>query len=263
MLPHAWNVNREGNRYSVSAKWLNWLSSDGWRSIDTSIQADRTATEAPFDLQIPDSAQGVCTILANNRFSMKRHVTERKFRSPNSEPGLQISVEALTQTNSAGAAHPTDPGRWVYPNAWPGANLHYHLRHGRAVRLEKLVEIDPAAVPNGNLSYSFRVRGTGTKPFLAGKNSREQLKGTINIGDKTAFMALGDSELRGVSIRPAFAWYLDGAELIKERVRMQARVVDSETIELTKSIEPRLVAAARSAGSVLWTDATFLPRRGS
>ena len=258
MRPYFWNTDRLKNVYRVSGKWRNWLNGRDWSSIVAEFSSDRTAGQIPFEAQIPLSSQGECILLSDNVFSMRRRVLEQN--DDNSEPSIEFSVQALTQTNATG--HSEAPGQWRYPNAWPTADLLYRLRHGRAVRMEKIVEINTNTVPEANLSYSFRVRGASSTPFIAGRRSGDREKQLVNpeqMDVSSLFMAKGDSELRGMTISPAEGWFIRDGEEIRVPVSMSAQVVDSETVEFTKHISPSLVQQAKDAGSKLWTDATFYP----
>ena len=259
MIPHSWNVTKNGNTYDVRGKWTNWLSDNGWRKIIADIKSDRTITELPYDVRFPLTAQGECSILANGRFSMKRHIDEKN--GSNSEPDLEMVVQALTQSNITGHIDPNHPERMVYPEAWPGASLRYGVWHGRGLRVEKVVEIDPERVSSGDLEYKFRLRSNKAKAFL--KNGKRPWKGSVGdsleLNSDSLFLANDDSELRGITLRSAVAWYYEDHKLVTKSIKLQVIIINNETIEVTKLIPASVVLAARQAGSLLFTDATFYP----
>ena len=264
MTPHFWNTNCTGNTYDVRGKWLNWLGDTGWRSIATQVQGDRTVSELPYQVEFPASAQGDCIINADNRFSMKRHVEERN--GSNSEPALDMTVQALAQTNVTGHADPTHPERWLYPGAWPGTTLRYGIWHGRSPRVEKVLEIDPTQV-NGALQYQFLVKTGSANEYFTGPKTgarRPLWTGNLravptNTQAEGIFIAKGNSEHRGVTLKAAVAWYFEAGVEVRVPITLRSRETAPGVVEITKLIPASVVLAARQAGSMLFTDATFYP----
>lgn len=270
MIQHFWNTQKESlpggrTRYDVRGKWTGYMpTSSTWSPIDTTIQADRTVTEVPYEVQFPLTSQGDCIINANSRFSMKRHIDEKN--GSNSEPALDLTVQALAQTNVTGHADPNNPERWLYPGAWPGTTLRYGIWHGRAPRIEKVLEIDPNQV-RGSLQYQFLLKTSpGNEYFTGPKNGARRPPWTGNLRavptDTEAdgiFIAKGNSAWRGVTLKASVAWYFEAGVEVRVPITLRSRKMSPGVVEVTKLIPVTVVNAARQAGSLLFADATFYP----
>ena len=267
--PHFWNtqvINRVDGKttFDIRGKWLNWMSSGGWRKIVADVKSDRTITELPYDVRFPLTAQGECDILANGRFSMKRHIDEKN--GDNSEPDFDMQVQALAESNVTGHQDPDHPERWVYPGAWPGTTLRYGIWWGRSPRIEKVLEIDPTQV-NGNLRYKFLVKMGADNQYFTGPKTgarRPLWTGNLravptNTQAEGIFIAKGNSEHRGVTLKAAVAWYFEAGVEVRVPITLRSRETAPGVVEITKLIPASVVLAARQAGSMLWTDATFYP----
>lgn len=262
MIQHSWNAERSGNQFTFRGKWSGFKLPDGtWRPINTAITPDFSLVESPYKVQFPVDSQGTCSIHADGRFSMRRHVLEKN--GDNSENAMDLDVIALCERNVTGHIDPLNPNRILYPDAWPGTTFRYGLWHGRSLRVEKVLEIDPAAVPSGPLKYKFHLRSSSAKMWRGSRQGRRlwkgQVKSLVELEGESIFLAHGDSQLRGVTLRPAVAWWFADGKMIRKAIRLRIESIDAQTTEITKVIPAAFVRAARKAGSKIYTDATPIP----
>jgi len=268
MAAFTWNHDRElispgKHQHSIGVGWRNYLNSGVWQPINTAIANDRTVTGFPGNVQFPLTAQGDMTASFGHKFSMKRKIDEGNEHNP--DDALTMSVRVLSDSNPTG--HIDDNGyEMVYPNAWPTANLRMGVRHGRAARIEKIVEIH--SMPAGNsqyVTYQFEVtsplakmragKGHGQRPWAGNASDSADLNGA------SAFIALGDSPHRGAVIRTPKCWYYmpDGSK-VEKNVRVNFVVKPNlETALATKYVLRADIQEALNNGSALFTDATITP----
>ena len=268
MTPLTWNHDRElilpdKYQHSIGVGWRNYLDSGVWKTINTAIANDRTVTAFPGSVRFPLTAQGDMTTNFNHKFSMKRKIDEGNDYNPDDE--LAMSVRVLSDSNPTG--HIDDNGyEMVYPNAWPNADLRLGVRHGRAARIEKIVEIH--SMPAGDsqyITYQFEVTSPLAKLYAGPGHSHRPWSGnsgsSANLNGSSAFIALGDSPHRGAVIKTPKCWYFmpDGSK-VEKNVRVNFVVKnDLETALATKYILRSDIQEALDNGSALFTDATFQP----
>jgi hypothetical protein len=202
-------------------------------------------------------------MLFNSAFSMRRYVDERNGNNPEPAFGLQMAVE--TQRNVAGHIDESRPWQVLYSNAWDAADLRLGLWHGRAARIEKVVDIH--SMPSGStpfVEYSFLLKSSTAKIWTGKTLDVRPWTGrpgeAVSLYNGEAFIARLDSWTRGAMLRKPIAWYYkaDGTR-VDTPIEVRFTITALETVRATKRIPRSLIAAALAAGSHLYTDATFTP----
>lgn len=266
MTPLTWNADRQRladgrARTQFGVGWRNYQrGSDPWRAISGEVQSDLTVAAFPGSVEFPASSQGECDILVDGGFSMKRYVDEGNGSNP--EPEFSMSLQTLCEHNVTGVINPDNPNQVLYSNAWDSAHLRYGIWHARSCRIEKVVEIHSMPAGTGDIEYQFRVRSSKAT-VLAGSNhdvSPWDESGAAELNNADAFISLQGSPLRGAVLRTPVAWYYAAGEMVRVPIRVTFAIESSgESVIATKHIPRALVTQALSAGSSLFTDATFTP----
>lgn len=262
-----WNTDRAQLRHGrsrsvVGIGWKNYRkrTETAWHSINGEIASDLTVAAFPGSVQFPQSSQGVCDVLFDGGFSMKRHIIEGNGDNP--EPDLSMTLQTLCQHNVTGSIDPNNPRQILYSNAWDSAHLRYGIWQGRSTRLEKVVEIHSMPSGTGDLQYQFQIRSSQAQ-VLAGANHDQSpwnAAGVAELNNADAFVALKGSQLRGTVLRTPVAWYYENGSMVRVPIRVTFQVQsDGESVIATKHIPRSLITTALAAGSSLFTDATFTP----
>jgi hypothetical protein len=259
--PASWNAVQDGNTTEFRGKWINYLSDNGWATIDPIILGDRTATKLPYNIELPNRAKDSLSLVVNNKFSMLRHISESN--GDNSEPDFEMSMRCLADRNVVGHADPNDPTSWIYPNAWEGVTLRYGVEQRRSPRIVKTLEIDPTKVwaSQPYLSYSFEFSSSNME--LDQGITKTRVTKTANkyfefIGETLYFNR--NSEIRGVTLKAPICWWFENGVRKQQFIRTSITVQrDLETMVVTKNVPASALNAARTAGSILYTDATLHP----
>jgi hypothetical protein len=238
-----------------------------WDHLNNDILSDLSATAFPGNVQFPTSAQGWVDIHFNGEYSAKRQVVEGNWSS--SEDEFVMRMRADAPTNATGIIHPDKPWQVIYYNAFgQGANLIYGLWHGRATRLEHVIEI--TEMPPGDsefLTYDFYIESNDATAFVGANHNQRPWAG--NTGDAatvegfSVFLAKGTDSAtsRGAVLRTPVCWWenIDGTTT-KKNVRIDFVIQpDGLTVKATKYVRRSDIAEALAQGSVYRADATFNP----
>jgi len=267
MIPHTWNANRQSLshgqiRSQIFGGWQNYKrAADPWQPINASIRSDLSVTAFPGSVQFSDSSQGWADICIDGSFSVKRQIEEQN--GDNAEPDFCMGMAVETQHNVSGHIDDGNPNQILYPGAWDAADLRVGIWHGRAARIEKVVDIH--TMPAGDsefVEYSFLMRSSHARVWT-GENYDERPFADSNVAEliaADAFIARDDSTIRGTILRTPVAWYYESGDIVRVPVLVTFEIQpDGETVRATKFIPRALIAVALASGSRLYTDATFSP----
>jgi len=269
MQAHFWNAFQESlgggrKRTQLHGKHVAYrkLGATGWSTIDPTIQRDFSCSSFAANVQFPTSSQGTSTLLFDAAFSMKRHIEEKNGN--NAEPGFEVELVVGTQHNVDGHIDEVNPSLIRYTNAWDTADLCLGLEFGRSTRIQHLVEIK--SMPSGDgptVEYDFFLTSSTAKIFGGPKLDKRPWDGKpggrTELNGTAAFVARGDSQLRGMMLKPPVAWYFKDGEKISTPVRVSFTITKLQEVKATKHIPRTLIGEALAAGSSLFTDATFYP----
>jgi hypothetical protein len=271
-VPTFWNTltqHNVGSRTSrVSAGQVAYKKQgSAWDHVNNDILGDLSSTAFPGNVQFPTSAQGWADIHFNSEYSAKRQVVEGNWSS--SEDEFVMRMRADAPTNATGIIHPDKPWQVIYYNAFgQGANLIYGLWHGRATRVEHVIEI--TEMPPGDsefLTYDFFIESNDATAFVGADFDQRPWAG--NTGDGATvegfgvFLAKGDDHTttRGSLLRTPVCWWanIDGTTT-KKNVRIDFVIQpDGITVKATKYVRRTDIADALAQGSAYRADATFNP----
>ena len=169
-LQNTWNakvLSKSDTEAQVefSGKWVNYLGPDGnWAPINCNLVPTAegwSVTEAPFNFNAPKFADDEAFFESDVRWDIwgQQEITDDPF-------GMYIKADLaehiegkLFDINGDGHLDAV-----IYKNAFPAwnADLIYYVKHGRAPRLEKLVQFnsDPGvAAPELEIPFSIRYTG--------------------------------------------------------------------------------------------------------
>lgn len=266
MVPHFWNCDKavirgKGFRYRLGGGQRNYRKKGAsWNRISTDLNADRTLTSFPAEVEFGKSAQDWNEVLLNSSFSMKRYHDHREQENP--EPPLAMRFRVRAQSNVAGAIEDGFQSQVRYRNAWDGADLRVGIWHGTGARFEKVVEIHSEPAGQGEfVEYEFEIQLKRASLSRRGQAfMRKRASENQTLLDGSVFVSSDDSELRGFVVKPPVCWWYRDGELVRHPVKVRIRALgNGETILATKLIPRRLIRQALRDGSFLRTDATFQP----
>ena len=271
-IPTFWNTKTQYNGSSrtskVSAGQIAYKkNSADWDFVNSDIQNDLSVTAFPGNVQFPSNAQGWMDLNFNGQYSAKRQILERNWS--HSEDAFEMRMRTDCPTDSVGIIHPNKPWQVIYYDAFgQGANLIYGIWHGRASRVEHVIEI--TEMPSGDseyLTYDFYIQSNDATAFVGANLDQRPWSG--NSGDAApvegfeVFLAKGDdpATVRGSVLRAPVCWWtnLDGS-LTKKSVKVVFEIQpDGSTVKATKYVKRSDIAEALSQGVPYRADATFNP----
>jgi hypothetical protein len=249
---------------STTIGWRNYRKPGyGWQRISNLILPDRTITKQNFNVQLPESSQGWLDILFDSQFSQIRYNIDH--RRENREPSFELSICAETQHNVTGHIDPNNPEVMVYANAWDGVDLLYHSLSGTRPSFRKIFHIKEMPAGDGEyVEYSFLLRSNQAKTFVDGERPWDGNPGeNFTLSGKEAFIAKGDSQVRGCFIGSPKCWWDSIDEegeptTITKDIEVNCSILsDRETVRVTKRIPRSYIQQALSSGSTLSTDTEF------
>ena len=152
-IERAWNRNTtqvgDTKTSTFHLKWINYLGETEWNPIDTDFTATTGGfemTEAPFEVFVPEYADGTATFFNNNRFDLatKSIIDEASFDMFITAQGVgHIQGQVVTGDLNVSVGFQPDLNYVVYEDAYgAGIDLIYYVHFGRQPRLEKLVRFD-------------------------------------------------------------------------------------------------------------------------
>lgn len=269
MQPYSYNMDAERIdsqrvKTSTTIGWRNYRKPGyGWQRISNLILPDRTITKQNFNIQLPESSQGWLDILFDSQFSQIRYNIDH--RRENREPSFELSICAETQHNVTGHIDPNNPEVMVYANAWDGVDLLYHSLSGTRPSFRKIFHIKEMPAGDGEyVEYSFLLRSNQAKTFVDGERPWDGNPGeNFTLSGKEAFIARGDSQVRGCFIGSPKCWWDSIDEegeptIITKDIEVHCSILpDRETVRVTKRIPRSYIQQALSSGSTLSTDTEF------
>lgn len=271
-IPYGWNtdsvrIDSKSIKSRIGAGWKNYRKKGVvWSTIDESILPDFTSYSFPASAEFAKSSQDWSHFLFDSSFSIKRYMEEPNGEGFNHEPEFALSMKVETQRNITGHIDENNSSSILYPNSWDGVDLRIGLWRGSSTRIEKVLEIK--RMPHGkskNLEYSFLLRASKARALFGGSKGKRAWKGKsgdfIDLENNQIFVALQDSQLRGMLFRQPVCWWYDKeGEIVRHSVKIRFEILkDLETVKCTKYIPRKLIAKAIKDGSYLRTDATFTP----
>lgn len=185
------------------SKWINYLSSEGWKPIDTTItlSADSSIFEmrnAPFQAEFPLRSTGTAKMINDNRWDVFKAKTI-------TTPSLTMSITAVGVNDVAGriitgdlyvpAGERKNITYVLYENAYPEGDLIYYVDHARAPRLEKLVRVKSQPT---RLEYAFDIELSGPHSVQKEKGKPFSIRSEEDRGFGFKKFQIWDSSLRSL-----------------------------------------------------------------
>ena len=269
MQPHSYNtdterVDSQRVKSVTTIGWANYKKPGySWDKISNLILPDGTVTKQNLNVQFPGSSQGWMDILFDSQFSIIRRRIDGKRE--NNEPALELSVCVETQHNVTGTVDPNNPEVMLYSDAWDGADLRIGTSSGMRPCLSKIVVVKEMPAGDGEyVEYSFLMRSNKVKAMVGDVRPWDGNPGDyFNLFGREAFIARGDSQIRGCFLGTPKCWWNttdeDGDEIVETRdIELHCTVLsDGETVRATKKIPRAYIQQAISDGSHLFTDEIF------
>lgn len=168
-LQNTWNAkvlskSDKEAQVEFSGKWVNYLGPDGnWAPINCTLVPNAegwSVTDAPFNFNAPKFADDEAFFESDVRWDIwgQEEITDDPFGMYIKADLAQHVEGELFDINGDGQLDAV-----IYRNAFPtwGADLIYYVRHGRAPRLEKLVQFNSnPGVSTEELQIPFAIRYT-------------------------------------------------------------------------------------------------------
>lgn len=220
MTSHSYNTNKEGNGYFVHSKWKNYLKADDtWDAIDNEVVDTGSAfvmDKAPFKAVFPYLSTGTAVMTSNCRYDIWKK--EKVTADP-----LDMSLEADDAVEVQGQLFDiNNNGKFeavIYPQAFPqwDADLIYHVEHGKAPRLKKIIQYnsDPGAHEakfyqgySSNIEISSRKIPDGLTRRQHRDNCHTRLNTPQPVGSDNGFYIRKEYEeqKRGIGIKECKIW---------------------------------------------------------
>lgn len=240
---HFWNSRPAGPGITeFHVGWINYLDADDrWRPIDCELTAREdgfAVTQAPFAFVAPRFADGAAYLESNCRFDIFRK--ERITAAP-----LGQHLTALDAAHVPGRLFDIGgTGRLdavLYEGAFPqwNADLVYHVRHGRAPRLEKLIRFNGPI--HGDIAARFRVAYTGGVEISprritgARRAAIWDRRGRLRHDRGFYIRALDEPQKRGVGVKTPRIW--DATPEVPRTAEIEATFeADGDAFILTKHV---------------------------